>query len=178
MTLPLANYVCRPKADASKRFLLGEKGNRTLVAIGLNPSLANAFSLDPTAKNIQALAKQNQCDGWFLLNLYPLRTPKPNQLPQTPKVSLLKENLNFILGFIEKEQSIAKIVFCWGNCVDQFSYLKQCSKMVVEKVKQQNRIPYCLGVTQRLHPMHPSPLVVNRFFGGIHRVVLVPFDAS
>lgn len=175
MSFPSPNYICSPTADIKKRFLLGVKGNRTLVAIGLNPSLANAYSLDPTAKNIQTLAKQNQCNGWFLLNLYPERTPKPNHLPKRPIKTLLEENLNFILEFLEKEQSIDKIVFCWGNYVHQLDYLKQCSNHIIEKVKQQKRIPYCLGITQQNQPMHPSPLVVNRFFGGIHKVFLLPF---
>jgi len=170
-------FVCYPKADNRKRFLLGEKGNRSLVAIGLNPSLANAFSLDPTSKNIKALAAQNRCDGWYLLNLYPKRTPKPNQLPAKPNKLWLKENLAYIFDFIENEKSISKIVFCWGNYVDQYHYLKECRWLISQRINQLKMKPYCLGVTQRQHPMHPSPLVINRFFGGVQGVQLIPFHS-
>ena len=45
-----------------------------MLAIGLNPSTANEDNLDPTSRNIQAIAQKNECDGWWLVNLYPKRT--------------------------------------------------------------------------------------------------------
>ena len=169
-------YVCYPKENTTKRFLLGEKGLRNLVAVGLNPSSANAYSLDPTSKNIKALAHQNQCDGWFLLNLYPQRASKPTQLPTRPDTKWLKENLNFILSFIKNEKTISKILFCWGNGIEQFQYLKECSLVIRQTTKQHHLKPYCIGKTKSNHPMHPSPLVINRFFGGTLGVSLKYFD--
>ena len=34
-----------------------------MLAIGLNPSTANEDNLDPTSRNIQAIAQNNGCDG-------------------------------------------------------------------------------------------------------------------
>ena len=32
--------------------------------------------------------------------------------------------------------------------------------------------PLCLGKTLAGNPLHPAPMVVNRFFGGVNNVVL------
>ena len=68
---------CIPNNDTQIRFLLGEGGRKELLAIGLNPSTANEITLDPTSRNIQTIAKNNDFDGWWLVNLYPLRTSNP-----------------------------------------------------------------------------------------------------
>lgn len=168
-------YVCYPKSDSHNRFLLGERGSRNLIAIGLNPSSADAQELDPTSKNIKALALQNDCDGWFLLNLYPQRTPKPKNLPTKPNSVLMRENLHFINSFLTQNKSVAKIVFCWGNFIDHLPYLRESRDALFQLAKQQAWPCYSMGITQRCHPIHPSPLAVNRIFGGIHKACLHPF---
>ena len=39
-------------------------------------------------------------DGWWLTNLYALRTPKPELLPLKADVKLAKENLDFIKNML------------------------------------------------------------------------------
>ena len=77
--------ICYPLKDKRKRFLLGRNGNSELLVVGLNPSTANESSMDPTSKNIESIANQNGFDGWWLVNLYPGRYPKPQDLPKKPK---------------------------------------------------------------------------------------------
>ena len=80
--MSIDNIICIPKNDNYKRFLIGEKGEKELLAIGLNPSSANENTLDPTSKNIKAIAKNNGFDGWWIVNLYPIRTSNPKNLPK------------------------------------------------------------------------------------------------
>ena len=87
---------CIPNNDTQKRFLLGEGGRKELLAIGLNPSTANEITLDPTSRNIQTIAKNNDCDGWWLVNLYPLRTSNPKKLPKIADKELIEKNQKFI----------------------------------------------------------------------------------
>ena len=56
--------ICIPKNDSHKRFLLGQRGTRELLAIGLNPSTANEHKIDPTSRNIKIIANNNGCHGW------------------------------------------------------------------------------------------------------------------
>ena len=88
--------ICIPKNDSHKRFLLGQRGTRELLAIGLNPSTANEHKLDPTSRNIKTISQNYDYDGWWLTNLYALRTPKPELLPLKADIKLAKENLDFI----------------------------------------------------------------------------------
>ncbi len=96
--------ICYPLKDNRKRFLLGRKGNSELLAVGLNPSTANESSMDPTSKNIESIANQNGFDGWWLVNLYPGRYPKPKDLPKKPKKNYLKQNLTIINKIIQSEE--------------------------------------------------------------------------
>ena len=49
---------CIPSNDAQKRFLLGKEGSNTLLVVALNPSTANEISLDPTSRNVEAIAEK------------------------------------------------------------------------------------------------------------------------
>ena len=60
-----------------------------MMAIGLNPSKANEGKLDPTSRNIEKIANNNGCNGWWLVNLYPLRTANPKKLPIKPDLNQL-----------------------------------------------------------------------------------------
>ena len=105
------DIICYPVDDKNKRFLLGKKGSNEMLAIGLNPSTANEDNLDPTSRNIQAIAQNNGCDGWWLINLYALRTPKPSNLPKKVNQVIAKENIEFITKLINKDSNISKNFF-------------------------------------------------------------------
>jgi len=95
--------------------LLNNQGNKLIademLAIGLNPSTANEDNLDPTSRNIQAIAQNNGCDGWWLVNLYPKRTSKPSNLPKKANQVIAKENIDFIKELIHNDNDISKILF-------------------------------------------------------------------
>ena len=86
--------VCIPKNDTTKRFLIGKKGQHEMLAIALNPSTANEDKLDPTSKNIELIANNNGCDGWWLVNLYPERISNPNKLTHKGNIKLTKKILS------------------------------------------------------------------------------------
>ena len=166
------NIICNPPDDKNKRFLLGKKGSDEMLAIGLNPSTANEDNLDPTSRNIEAIAQNNRCDGWRLINLYAQRTPKPSNLPKKVNQVIAKENIDFIKELIHNDNNISKVLFCWGNHINDHSYLKKQANQIIDIVKELDLKPLCLGKTLTGNPLHPAPMVVNRFFGGINNVVL------
>ena len=105
------NIVCNPLNDRNKRFILGKKGDNEMMAIGLNPSIANEKKLDPTSRNIEKIANNNGCDGWWLVNLYPIRTSNPNNLPIKPNLMLAKKNFDFISNFLQNPKfKITKVL--------------------------------------------------------------------
>ena len=84
--------ICIPEHDTTIRFVLARPGRRNIMAIGLNPSTANSERLDPTSRNIEQIAVQHGYDGWFLVNLYPKRCPKPKDLPKRQRTALSLAN--------------------------------------------------------------------------------------
>ena len=166
------NIICNPPNDNNKRFLLGKKGRDEMLAIGLNPSTANEDNLDPTSRNIQAIAQNNGCDGWWLVNLYPKRTSKPSKLPKTVNQVIAKENVDFIKELLKNGNNVSKILFCWGNHINDHAYLKKQADQIITFLKELDINPLCLGKTLTGNPLHPAPMVVNRFFGGVNNVSL------
>jgi len=84
-------YACTE--DESSRFLLGRRGPRPLVAVGFNPSTANADHSDTTVSKVEAVAGSQGLGGFAMLNLYPLRATHPCALPLRGEADLIQENL-------------------------------------------------------------------------------------
>ena len=172
-----SNIVCEPLNDTTKRFLLGKRGNTEMLAIGLNPSTANEDKLDPTSRNIQTIANNNGCDGWWLVNLYPKRTSKPINLPQRVDKSLAQENIDFIKEmFMDTSFNITKIICCWGNHVDDHSYMRNQASKIIKVFKEAGFKCHCIGITKSGNPYHPAPMPVNRFLGGIQNIKLQEYE--
>ena len=173
------NIICKPLDDATKRFLLGKQGNTELLAIGLNPSTANEQRLDPTSRNIQTIAQNNGCDGWWLVNLYPKRTPKPSNLPKRSDTALAQENIAFIHEILSsKAYNVSKVVCCWGNHINDHAYLQQQAKQIIRLVEASGYQCQCIGKTASGNPYHPAPMPVNRFLGGINNIRLKKFSLN
>lgn len=178
MSLEAKNIICMPKKDSIKRFLLGKKGNQELLAIALNPSTANEVTLDPTSRNVETIALNNNCDGWYMVNLYPGRTSKPEFLPKIPDEVLLKDNFSFIEKlFVSNDFNITKVLLCWGNEVDSFRYLKESAKTIMAILEEHNVPCYYMKMTGAGNPYHPAPTPVNRWLGGINKVTLKSYSS-
>lgn len=167
------NIICQPLNDKTKRFVLGKAGDKELLAIGLNPSTANEDKLDPTSRNIQTIASNNGCDGWWLVNLYPKRTSKPKNLPKKINKVLAKQNLEFIKELLNSDSySISKVLCCWGNHIEDHKYLQYQAEKIISLVNESGHKNQCIGLTELGNPFHPAPMAVNRFLGGIKKIEL------
>ena len=132
-----SKIICQPVKDSSKRFVLGKAGSTELLAIGLNPSNANEDKLDPTSRNIQTIAFNNACDGWWLVNLYPKRTSNPKNLPKKINKDLAKQNVDFIRRLLKNESySISKVLCCWGNHIEDHKYLQDQAEKIISLVNE------------------------------------------
>ena len=168
--------ICIPKNDSNKQFLLGQHGSREFLAIGLNPSTANEYKLDPTSRNIKTIANNNDYDGWWLTNLYALRTPKPQLLPIKADIKMVKENIDFIKNIIkDKSFNTYEVLLCWGNNIDRYDYLKKYARELLNYLDEININYLCIGLTAKDNPFHPAPMGINRFLGGINNIKLQPF---
>ena len=169
------NYkgYCSPPANSEIRYILGVPGKRNLLVVGLNPNTANEHMLDGTSRNVQRLAAGNGFDGWFLVNLYPLRCPRPQELPKTANRALLNQNLLEIDQLV-RDRDLRDIVLSWGNGVSLRTYLQTSARAIAELVLEHQLQAYYYRKNRTGHPSHLSPRNVNRFFRPADRLPLVP----
>ncbi len=86
------------------RYALGVLSERTLFVIGLNPSTADEQSPDPTIRKVMGFAERNNYTSFVMLNLYPQRSPYPDDLPYEADKDELKKNITIISDLIKSQK--------------------------------------------------------------------------
>lgn len=143
------------------RYLLGTPGEHPLVVIGINPSTADDTKPDRTIKRVMSFAQDNGFDSFLMLNLYPQRTPYPNELDKEMNQQLHGENLKCIIEILSKLSSPTVLV-AWSESIVIRKYLKTCLMLIYQSVSG-HRINWIkLGeFTKTGHPRHPLYALSN-----------------
>tara|TARA_B100000949_G_C14275735_1_gene449403 strand:+ start:1914 stop:2480 length:567 start_codon:yes stop_codon:yes gene_type:complete len=173
-------HICMPNSDPKKRFVLAKKGINNLLAICLNPSTANEFEHDGTSRNIEKIAEVNGFDGWALFNLSPERTPKP-ELLNVNDDELMCKNTEELAHFLNKNEfQIKDVLLAWGNNVGigQFAYLKKSALRMFQVFNDMQLNYWCIKLTNKKHPFHPSLRYINRYIGKVEEIRLIPFEVE
>ena len=63
-----------------------------------------------------------------------------------------------------------------GNHINDRKYLEEQAKIILNRITTAQLPLYCIGKTKLGNPYHPAPRVVNRFFGGVHKLKLQEFN--
>ena len=138
------------------RYSLENQGYKMIYVFGVNPSTATDKKADPTMRKIIHFAEINGFDGFAMMNLYPLRSKNPYDLPKAIDEELHQRNLveiKEVMGY----NSNPVVLFAFGNSITAAPYLKKCLKDIV-KILQ----PLCpkwkqIGkLTKKGDPRHPS----------------------
>ena len=154
-------WIYEQSPDRTSRFLLGKRGKKTLICCGVNPSTASPDDLDPTMKNVDVLAKANGYDSYLMINLYPMRATKPQNMHDVVDEEIVEQNLKYI------EQVLASgkcdIWAAWGVSIEERKYLKECLKKIVCIADRYQCSWYTIGPrTKDGHPRHPLILTKER----------------
>lgn len=167
------------------RFILGRSGNRPLFVVGLNPSTASRDKSDVTASKVAHVAYAEGFDGFVLVNLYPWRSTRPNDLPLAVDEKIWHRNLKAIID-MASQQPAPHFWAAWGSDIKRRKYLEQSCQRLCEQVSDiggswssfgppRNDQPKGSGyatktlLTKKGHPRHPSRLCYGWS--------LQPFDA-
>ena len=62
------------------RYILGTRGKKPLICIGINPSTAAPDALDNTLKSVSRIAGGNGYDSWIMFNVYAQRATRPEDM--------------------------------------------------------------------------------------------------
>lgn len=143
-------------SDNSCRYVLGISGKSPLYVIGVNPSTANDKIPDQTIRKVIGFANRNGFDSFIMFNLYPKRTPYPNELEFEFDEKNHIENLEKIIFNISTSKSVT-ILAAWGESIEIRNYLKKCL-IDLTNCLQDYKVKWVkIGeMTKSGHPRHPS----------------------
>jgi hypothetical protein len=172
---------CLPENDQNLRYFLSKKGKNNILVIGLNPSTANADSLDPTSKNVDQIATANDYDGWVLANITPERQTHPSILSIEEHVTLLSDNTNLLEAFlIENTLNVKDVLLAWGDLDHYFNqpYLQKYAYIILDRLQKYDLNYLCIKKTKSGHPFHPSTQSLNCHVGKVEDIILKPFEVK
>lgn len=153
-------WIYKNTKDNAARFLLGERGTKTLICIGINASTAEPGKLDNTLATVKRFSLDLGYDSWLMLNVYAQRATDPNLLHQIINKELHKKNLRYIDWAFRNGHS--DIWAAWGTLINKRRYLPSCLKDIHALSKRHNLNWFNMGpLCKSGHPHHPLYLSKN-----------------
>ncbi len=151
----IQKWLYAPNFYSEYRYILGTRGKKPLICIGINPSTAKPDDLDNTLKSVERIALGNGFDSFIMFNVYAQRSTNPDAMEKSCNLTLHKENLKafrYILSLSEQPAVWA----AWGAVIEKRKYLPECVRDMLESGKEFGAQWYCAGkITKAGHPHHP-----------------------
>ena len=145
-----------PPTYGEYRYLLGTRGKRPLICIGINPSTAAPDDLDNTLKSVSRIAAANGFDSWMMMNVYAQRATKPDDMDNAVCEELHRENMAALEYLLQHTQTPAAIWAAWGAIIEKRAYLSACVRDMVALGEKYGAIWLKAGKVSKVgHPHHP-----------------------
>ncbi len=144
-----------PDFYSEYRYILGTRGEKPLICIGINPSTAAPDDLDNTLKSVERIALYNGFDSFIMFNVYAQRATNPDDMERVLNVKLHEENMkafDYVLGLSEEPSIWA----AWGNIIEKRTYLPDCVRSMINLGVTHRAKWYSAGkISKKGHPHHP-----------------------
>ena len=151
----IEKWIYAPNFYSEYRYILGTRGKKPLICIGINPSTAEPEILDNTLKSVERIALGNGFDSFIMFNVYAQRATDPDTMEKKCNLRLHKENLEafrYVLSISERPAVWA----AWGAIIEKRDYLAGCVRDMVTVGQEYGAGWYCAGaITKKGHPHHP-----------------------
>ena len=151
----ITKWLYAPNFYSEYRYILGTRGKRPLICIGINPSTAQPDHLDNTLKSVERIALGNGFDSFIMFNVYAQRATNPDTMEKTCNPALHRENMEafrYILSISDRPAIWA----AWGSIIEKRAYLPKCVRDMVQIGEQYGAQWCCAGAcTKKGHPHHP-----------------------
>ena len=157
-----------PNTYSEYRYILGTRGRKPLICIGINPSTAAPDALDPTLQSAQRIALNNGYDSFLMFNVYAQRATRPDDMEPVCNDALHAENrkaFRYLLSLSERPALWA----AWGNIIEKRGYLMDCMRDFAADGQAAGAHWFTAGpLLKSGHPHHPLYLKAS--------TPLQPFD--
>ena len=144
-----------PDFYSEYRYILGTRGDKPLICIGINPSTAAPDDLDNTLKSVERIALHNGYDSFIMFNVYAQRATNPDDMERECNSLLHAENMKafeYILSLSDQPAVWA----AWGNIIEKRPYLPDCVRSMIEIGARYQAKWYSAGkISKKGHPHHP-----------------------
>ncbi len=153
-----ARWLYVPNTYSDYRYILGTKGERPLICIGINPSTAAPDNLDNTLKSVERIAHGNGYDSFIMFNVYAQRATRPEDMEKKLNTYMHKENMRAFEYILSLSKHTSPAVWAaWGTIIEAREYLSQCVLDMIEIGEKYSAKWYSAGARSKKagHPHHP-----------------------
>ena len=151
----VTRWLYVPNHYSEYRYILGTRGRKPLICMGINPSTAAPDALDPTLKSVERIAHANGYDSFLMFNVYAQRATRPDDMEPVCNRQLHDENrqaFRYLLSLSPKPAVWA----AWGNIIEKRGYLMDCVRDFLADGEAVGARWYTAGpLLKSGHPHHP-----------------------
>ena len=148
------NWIYEIEEENTIRYVLGTVGENTLICFGINPSIAQPNSLDPTLQKVEKIALNNGYDSWIMFNVYPKRDTIFENLHNILNDRIHLKNISIIKNYLCKINNPI-IWAAFGDHIYDREYLIPCFKDIFKVINQNDVVWVTTGVNKSGSPKHP-----------------------
>ena len=153
----IGKWLYVPNFYSEYRYILGTRGEKPLICVGINPSTAAPDDLDNTLKSVERVAHHNGYDSFIMFNVYAQRATNPDDMELTYNQALHGENMRAFEYALSLDRTGAPAVWAaWGTIIEKRDYLPACVRDMIALGRQYNARWYSAGKkSKKGHPHHP-----------------------
>lgn len=167
-----ARWLYVPDFYSEYRYILGTRGKRPLICIGINPSTAEPDNLDNTLKSAERIALHNGFDSFIMFNVYAQRATDPDDMEKEFNAHMHRENMKAFEYILSISEDTPSVWAAWGTIIEKRDYLPDCVLDMISIGERYGAKWYTVGARSKAkgHPHHPLYLKKDS--------ALDPFDAK
>lgn len=159
--MPSPDYDCSrwlyvPNSYSEYRYILGTRGTKPLICVGINPSTAVPDNLDNTLKSVERIALHNGYDSFIMFNVYAQRATSPDDMERCCNAQLHAENMRAFEYILSLSKSAPAVWAAWGAIIEKRGYLADCVRDMIAVGEKYGAHWYSSGArSKKGHPHHP-----------------------
>ena len=153
----VSRWIYVPDFYTEYRYILGTRGDRPLICLGVNPSTAAPDDLDNTLKSVERIARSNGYDSFLMFNVYAQRATRPRDMDAECNAALHRENLAaFRYALAASRDDAPSVWAAWGSIIELRAYLPRCVEDLIAVGEQYGARWFTAGArSKKGHPHHP-----------------------
>ena len=151
----VSRWLFVPDTYTEFRYILGTRGQRPLVCIGINPSTARPDALDRTLQSVERVALRSGFDSFMMFNVSAERATDPSLMAREMNPLLRAENLR-AFEWMLTAGGARTVWAAWGSLIEKRPYLADCLRDLAEAGLRHGARWVTFGArSKKGHPHHP-----------------------